>query len=121
MLENNSEEILSFARTFRNKTILINCNLSNNLAYPFLSLLKSSLLETALKVQKESINQEKAAALQEQSETLQQEKKFLQNRLEAQEKQYEDQTKLLNEKIQHQEKKYNKRKSAVNEMKLRLQ
>ena len=27
MLENNSEEILSFARTFRNKTILINCNL----------------------------------------------------------------------------------------------
>ena len=45
MLENNSEEILSFARTFRNKTILINCNLSNNLAYPFLSLLKSSLPE----------------------------------------------------------------------------
>jgi len=45
MLENNSEEILSFARTFRKKTILINCNLSNNLAYPFLSLLKSSLPE----------------------------------------------------------------------------
>ena len=45
MLENNSEEIISFARTFRNKTILINCNLFNNLAYPFLSLLKSSLPE----------------------------------------------------------------------------
>jgi hypothetical protein len=45
MLENNSDEILSFARTFRNKTILINCNLSNNVAYPFLSLLKSSLPE----------------------------------------------------------------------------
>jgi len=45
MLDNNSEEILSFARTFRNKTILINCNLSNNLTYPFLSLLKSPLPE----------------------------------------------------------------------------
>ena len=45
MLENNSEEVLSFARTFRNKTILINCNLSNNLIYPYLDLLKSSIPE----------------------------------------------------------------------------
>jgi hypothetical protein len=49
-----------------------------------------------LEHRKEQINEK---TLLNEVETLQQEKKFLQNRLEAQEKQYEDQTKLLNEKI----------------------
>ena len=43
VLENDSQEILSFARTFRNKAVLINCNLSNNSINSTISLLKSSL------------------------------------------------------------------------------
>ena len=43
VLENDSQEILSFARTFRNKAVLINCNLSNNSINSIISLLKSSL------------------------------------------------------------------------------
>ena len=43
VLENDSQEILSFARTFRNKALLINCNLSNNSINSTISLLKSSL------------------------------------------------------------------------------
>ena len=43
ILENESEELLSFIRTFRNKAVLFNCNLSLNLLNPTISLSKSSI------------------------------------------------------------------------------
>ena len=43
ILENDNQEILSFVRTFRNKAVLVNCNLSSNSFSPIISLLKSSI------------------------------------------------------------------------------